>query len=400
MASRPDLPFSGITVLDLTQIYNGPYATFLMAMAGAEVIKIEPPGGEFLRRRDARSGAGVPFAMLNANKRSISLNLKSEAGRNLFLKLVEKADIVAENFAPGVMARLRIGYDTLKAINPRIIVASGSGYGQDGPYRDYPAMDLTVQAMSGVMSVTGFPDNPPVKSGAALCDFFGGVHLYGAIATALFQREATGRGGSIDVAMLDAVYASLASGIGMIHGERNDIPPRTGNSHGGLSLCPYNVYPAADGFIAIICNNDKHWSSLLAAIARQDLCDDSRFVSMRERVAHMAIVDELVADYTATRKRSDLFDHLIAHRVPCAPVRELTEVMADAHMHERGMLLEIDHPEQGRITVCRSPLRFGNQGQAEYRPSPAYGADNAAVYGAMLGLGDDERTALAQAGVI
>jgi len=394
------MPLEGVTVLDLTQIYNGSYATFLMAMAGADVIKVEPPGGEFLRRRDARSGAAVPFAMLNANKRSISLNLKSDQGRDLFMQLVAEADVVAENYAPGVMDRLGVGSDVLQAANPRLIVASGSGYGQSGRYRDFPAMDLTVQAMSGVMSVTGFAENPPVKSGAALCDFFGGVHLYGAIMTALYRRERTGEGTVIDVAMLDAVYASLASSIGMTYGERNDIPSRTGNRHGGLSLCPYNVYPAADGFVAIICNNDKHWQALLGAMDRADLETCEHLSTTRGRVAHMEEVDSLVSRWTATMTRAAVFDHLIAHRVPCAPVRELPEVMADEHLHERGMLFEIDHPDLGPITVCRSPLQFEGHAQAAYRPSPAYGADNAAIYRDLLGLDDDERAALAESGVI
>ena len=298
-----DFPLQGITVLDLTQIYNGPYATFLMAMAGAEVIKIEPPGGEFLRRRDAHSGAGVPFAMLNANKRSLSLNLKSNKGRMIFLDLVKRTDVVAENFAPGVMQRLGIDYDELKSINPKLIYASGSGYGQTGPYKSYPAMDLTVQAMSGVMSVTGYPDNPPVKSGAALCDFFGGVHLFGAITTALFHRERTGKGVAIDVAMLETVYPSLASNIGMVYGERDDVPPRTGNRHGGLSLCPYNVYPASDGFVAIICNNNKHWLALLTAMQRSDLADREDMHTMRDRVGQMDAIDELIGQWSQTFTR-------------------------------------------------------------------------------------------------
>lgn len=395
-----DLPLSGVQVLDLTQIYNGPYATFLMAMAGADVIKVEPPGGEFLRRRDARSGAGVPFAMLNANKRSVSLNLKTDRGRELFLDLVRSADVVAENYAPGVMDRLGLGYDVVSTINPRIVYASGSGYGIDGPYRDYPAMDLTVQAMSGVMSVTGFSENSPVKSGAALCDFFGGVHLYGAITTALFQRERTGKGARIDVAMLDAVYPSLASSIGMTYGERNDIPLRTGNQHGGLSLCPYNVYPARDGFVAIICNSDKHWLSLLEAMGRDDLKTSAEMATMRDRVRNMSAVDEMVKAWTSGFDKQELFEILIAHRVPSAPVRDLPEVMKDPHMHLRGMLTEIDHPEYGPITVCRSPLNFTGAPQQTYRPSPRYAADNAAVYGGLLDLDDSEIEALRNAGVL
>jgi formyl-CoA transferase len=396
-AQTDQQPLSGVRVLDLTQIYNGPYATFLMAMAGAEVIKVEPPGGEFLRRRDARSGAGVPFAMLNGNKRSISLNLKTERGRELFLELVKAADIVAENYAPGVMDRLGLGYDKLKEANPRIVFASGSGYGADGPYRDYPAMDLTVQAMSGVMSVTGFPENSPVRSGAALCDFFGGIHLYGAIVTALFRRERTGLGCRIDVAMLEAVYPSLASSIGMTYGERDDIPLRTGNRHGGLSLCPYNVYPASDGHVAIICNSDKHWQALLDAMGRTDLKDRPETATMRDRVARMAEIDDMVAAWSRQLSRDALFAKLVAHRVPSAPVRDLHEVIADPHMIERGMLLQIAHPHYGEITVCRSPMNYAGVPQAAYRPSPDYAADNAAIYAGELGLDLD---ALHQAGVV
>ena len=394
------LPLAGLRVLDLTQIYNGPYATFLMAMAGAEVIKVEPPGGEFLRRRDARSGAGVPFAMLNANKRSISLNLKAPRGRAMLLDLVRQADVLAENFAPGVMERLGLGYDVVQAINPRIIYASGSGYGSSGPYRDYPAMDLTVQAMSGVMSITGFPENAPVKSGAALCDFFGGVHLYGTIATALFQRERSGKGSRIEIAMLETVYPSLASSIGMTYSERSDIPPRTGNRHGGLSLCPYNVYPASDGFVAIICNSDKHWLCLVDAMARPDLKSDPRTTTMRDRVANMDAIDAIIGAWTSTQSRADLFAKLVAFRVPSAPVRDLSEVVADPHMHERGMLLEVDHPQYGTITVCRSPINYAGVAQPEYRVSPAYGVDNEAIYGGLLGITAGDLAALHQEGVV
>ena len=399
-ADEADMPLSGVRVLDLTQIYNGPYATFLMAMAGAEVIKIEPPGGEYLRRRDARSGAGVPFAMLNANKGSISLNLKSGEGVALFLKLVATADIVIENYAPGVMDRLGLGYEILQGIKPSLIYASGSGYGSDGPYRDYPAMDLTVQAMAGIMSITGFPDNAPVKSGAALCDFFGGVHLYGAITTALFQRSRTGKGACIEVAMLDAVYPSLASSIGMSYGARQDIPERTGNRHGGLSLCPYNVYPTRDGFVAIICNSERHWLNLLDAMNRPELATDPRMSDMRQRVANMDLIDEVIGAWTARMTREQLFSVLVAGRVPSAPVRELREVIDDTHMHHRGMLFEIDHPQYGQITVCRSPINFLGQEQARYRHSPDYASDNARVYGEWLGLPDLELLRLKEQGVI
>jgi formyl-CoA transferase len=292
------LPLDGVTVVDLSQIYNGPYATFLLATGGASVIKIEPPGGESLRRRGVVGGAALPFAMLNGCKQSLELDLKSEAGKDILRGLVSEADVLVENFAPGVMERLGLGADALQEINPRLVYAQSSGYGSSGPYRNYPAMDLTVQAMAGVMSITGFPDRPPVKSGPALCDFFAGVHLYGAIVTALYEREKTGRGRQVEVAMLDAVYASLSSSLGLFFGSGGDIPSRTGNRHGGLAEAPYNVYPTRDGFIALICVGEVHWRSLVTAMERPELANDPRFTSLGARVANIDEIDRIVGEWT------------------------------------------------------------------------------------------------------
>ena len=267
--SRPHLPLDGVTVIDFGQIYNGPYATFLMAMAGARVIKIEPKNGENMRRRGAVGGAMVPFAMLNSNKEFVTLNLKSEAGRRLAETMIARADVVLENFAPGVMDRLGLGPDHLMKLNPRLVYAAGSGFGWSGPYRDFQAMDLTVQAMSGIMSITGFADRPPVKAGPAVADFFGGVHLYGAVATALFDRERTGKGRFVEVSMFDSVYASLSSALGLYFGSGGAAAQRTGNRHSGMAEAPYNVYPAADGYLALICVSETHWKSLLKAMDRE-----------------------------------------------------------------------------------------------------------------------------------
>jgi len=394
------LPLDGVTVIDLSQIYNGPYATFLLATAGAAVIKIEPPGGESLRRRGVVGGAALPFAMLNGCKQSMMLNLKSEGGKAVLRDLVRTADVLVENFAPGVMQRLGLGAEALQAVNPRLIYAQSSGFGSTGPYRDYPAMDLTVQAMAGVMSITGFPDRPPVKAGPALCDFFAGVHLYGAITTALYEREKTGVGRQVEVAMLDAVYPSLSSSLGMHFGSGGDVPPRTGNRHGGLAEAPYNVYPASDGYIAIICVGDTHWRSLLTAMQRQDLADDPRFASLGDRVAHIDAVDELVGDWTRTQSKEALFAHLLAHRVPCAPVRSLDEVVNDPHMHERGSLQWQEHPELGRIVVQHSPLRFAGTEPCELVPSRPLGADTQSVLADRLHLSPEAIAALRDENVV
>jgi len=389
MAAR-GYPLDGITVLDLGQIYQGPYATFLMAMAGADVIKVEPPHGEPMRRRAQVSGGSVPLAMLNSNKRSITLNLKAAAGQALLKRMVRRADVLLENFAPTVMDRLGVGPEVLLAENPRLIYASGSGYGRSGPYRDNLAMDLTVQAVSGIMSVTGFPDGPPVKAGPALCDFLGGTHLYAAVMTALFERERTGKGRLVEVAMLDATYPTMVSNLGLYFGQGDAVPTRTGNRHGGLSVAPYNVYAARDGYVAIIVVTEEHWQNLLRAMGREDLSDDPRFDGNPARVKHLAVVDELVGGWIAGLTRQEAFETAQAHRVPTAPVRDLNEVVEDPHLHERGMLAWLDHPEVGRIAAPNSPLRFDGTPPMPLTPSVGLGDHNREVYVDWLGLDDDE----------
>lgn len=377
-------PMAGVVVIDLTQIYNGPYATYLMALAGATIIKVEPPGGEPLRRRGAVGGAGLPYAMLNGCKQSIMLDLKSEPGKQALRELAANADVLVENFAPGAMDRLGLGAALLQGANPRLIYASSSGYGRDGPYASYPAMDLTIQAMSGALQVTGFPDQPPVKCGPAIADFFAGIHLYGAIATALFERERTGVARRLEVAMQDAIYASLSSNLGMhwfgqavAAGE--DTVTRTGNRHGGLAECPYNVYPTQDGHIALICVGDLHWAALCREMGRPELTDDQRYRSLKDRVAHMDEVDDAIAAWTQQGTSTALFARLMAAKVPCAPVRGLGEVMEDANMHARGALARIDHPEFGNIIVQRSPLRYDGVPDLPLEPSHPLGADTEAV---------------------
>ena len=393
-------PLAGVTVIDLSHIYNGPYATFLMAMAGATVIKIEPRGGEHLRIRANLGGAALPFAMLNSNKKMVTLNLKSERGRSMFMEMVKKADVVVENFAPDVTERLGIGATVLQEANPRLIYASSSGFGRSGPYRDYPAMDLTVQAISGVMSITGFPDRPPVKAGPALCDFFAGVHLYGGIMTALYEREKTGRGRTVEVSMQESVYPSLSSNLGMYHGRGGKVPPRTGNRHGGLAEAPYNVYPAQDGYVAIICNNNRHFHALLAAMGREELKDDARFRDLKSRIANIDLVDDLVGKWTADVKREALTELLRTHRVPHAPVRDLEEVVNDPNMHARGSLQWMDHPEFGRVVLPHSPIRFDGTPLLALTPSGRLGAQNADVYQDWLGIPAEEYDQLTKDDII
>ncbi len=399
--AQTGLPLSGVTVIDLGQVYQGPYCSLLLARAGAEVIKVEPLGGESARRRAMLSaGASLPFAMLNSDKKSVTLNLKSADGRTLLTQMVRRADVLLENFAPGVMDRLGLGYEILAEINPRLVYASGTGFGLTGPDRDRLAMDLTVQAMAGVMSATGFADGPPLKAGPAMADFLGGVHLYGAIVTALFDRERTGAGRLVEVAMQEAVYPTLASNLGLLHSEGPDAVARTGNRHGGLAVAPYNVYSASDGHVALICNADSHWRDLAVAMGRPELADDPRYATNAARCNHMDAVDALVETWTRTQTRAELFEIARASHLACAPVRTLAEVANDPHMHARGMLNWVDHPELGRVVLPDSPLRFAGAEPAPLTPSRALGADNAAVYGDWLGIGPEDLDRLKREGAI
>ena len=368
MPAGANRPLAGITVLDFGQVYQGPYATLLMAKAGADVIKIEPPQGEPLRRR-APPGKSTtfPIAMLNSNKRAITLNLKHERGRALLFRMVERGDVLLENFAPGVMDRLGVGWEVLHRINPRLVYASGSGYGLTGPDRDNLAMDLTIQAVSGLIAATGFPEGPPVKAGPAVVDFISGIHLYAATLTALFERERTGRGRLVEVAMQEAAYATLTSQL-HAYFETGKAPPRTGNaSHGRV---PLNVYPTNDGYVAMNIAVEEHWHNLLRAMGREDLRDDPRFADNAARVANREATDALVAAWTRTLGKMEAFAIAKRHRIPLAPVRDVDEVMRDRHMHERGMLEWIEHDEIGHIVVPTTPLRIHGADPVETVPEP------------------------------
>lgn len=390
-------PLEGVTVVDLGQIYNGPYCTLLLALLGARVIKVEPPGGEHLRKRAANFGAGLPFIMLSSSKECVTLNLKTVRGRELLLEMVRRSDVLVENFAPGVMEKLGLGYAVLKEVNPRLIYAQSTGFGSRGPYAHYPAMDLTIQAIAGVMSVTGFPDGPPLKAGPAIADFFGGIHLFGGVMAALFRRERTGLGDRVEVAMLDAVYPSLMSSLGAYFG---GLPSRTGNRHNGLTVAPYNVYPAMDGHIAIFCVSDDHWCNLLKLIGRTDLLGDERYADMSKRAQRMDEVDHLVESWTRLHRRDEMFQLLTEAGVPCAPVRQLGEVVNDPHLQERGMVVEIDHPQRGRVKVIGSPIRLDSQPELALVPAAELGQHNRQVYCGWLGLSQEELADLQARGVI
>jgi len=388
--NRRNRPLDGVVVLDLGQVYQGPYATYMMARAGATVIKIEPPGGEPTRQReDISRGSGVPFAMFNSHKKCITLDLKTEHGKRILKKLAVKADVLLENYAPGVMDRLGIGWSVLHEINPRLVYASGSGFGLSGPDGDRPAMDITVQAASGMMSVTGFPDGPPVKAGPSIVDFLSGAHLYAGVLTALYERNFTQVGRFVEIAMQETVYHSLASNL-VYYYDFGEVPPRTGNQHGGRSAAPYNVYATKDGHIAIIGIKDVHWTNLLQVMGREELMQDKRLATKVERVRHIDEVDAIVGDWMKNVTRDEACALLSKHKVPHAPVRDAVEVTHDAHMHERGFLEWLDHPQFGRIAVADSPLRIHGADRLPVMPSARLGEHTHEVITSVLDVSEEQ----------
>jgi crotonobetainyl-CoA:carnitine CoA-transferase CaiB-like acyl-CoA transferase len=381
--------FDGVRVLELGQIYLAPYCGLLLAQLGADVIKVEPPGGEQLRFRAHMPVESHEFLMLNSNKRSVVLDLKTDAGRQALLDLAATADVLIENFAPGTMERLQLGPERLLEHNPRLVVASGKGYGSTGPYAHMSAMDITVQAMSGAAATTGMPDGPPTKAGPSFVDFSAGIHLFGAISAALFQRERTGRGQIVEVSMHDTVYPMLASSLGGLHNDPGrQLPERTGNRHSGLALAPYNIYPASDGWLAIICISERHWRGAATALGRPELVDDARFRTEKDRVANIDAADEEVSSATRTRTRAELVRDLQAAGVPCAPVKSVREVDTDEHLIQRGMIQYIEHPAKGRVPVPGCPLKLSDSPVGPLRTAPPLGRSTEEVLAELSGVAE------------
>nr|WP_277817689.1 CoA transferase [Dietzia natronolimnaea] len=379
-------------VIEMAHIYNGPYCGLLFAHLGAEVIKVEPLAGERLRSRARGDRDPHEFVMLNSNKKSVALDLKTQEGKDVLLRLLDKADVLIENYAPGTLDRLGFGAETLLERNPRLVIASGKGYGASGPYATMPAMDLTVQAMSGAISTTGFPDGPPVKTGPAFTDFSGGIHLFGGAMAALYDREKTGKGQVVEVSMHDTIYPMLTSALSMLYNSPDtELPERTGNRHSGLGIAPYNVYRASDGWLAIICASDRHWVRLAEALGIAHIVDDPRFADPVLRAENMDALDTMITAATSQLTRDELSGKLGIAGVPFAPVKTLREVDSDPHLIERGMIQYVEHPENGRVPVVGNPLRMSGDCESHsYTPAPKVAADQAEVLGRLLSIPVDQ----------
>ena len=396
-------PLAGLRVLELGQVYNGPYCGLLLAAQGARVIKIEPPGGEIIRRQAmSPGGASYSFLMLNADKLGVVLDLKNPRGRDLFLELVARSDVVLENFASGVLDRLALGWEVLHATNQRLILASGRGYRPGSAWERFGAMDFTVQAISGHMEITGFPDQPPVKAGATLCDMLGSTHLFAAILLALRDLERTGLGRPVEVAMLDATFPALMaySSPWLEHGID---PGRTGNRHSVPGSAPYGIYPTRDGWVAIMCVTDAHWASFARLTGDTELTGDTTLARQPGRHARRPWIDERTARWSAGLERSTVLERLATAGVPCAPVRALPDAVEDPYMLEQGLLRWVDVEGRGRVRVLGSPIQLREPGarQADLPPPsapPRLGEHTAHVLAEVLGLDAAAQAELARAG--
>jgi formyl-CoA transferase len=392
------LPLEGIRVIDLGQIFAAPYCTLQLAQMGAEIIKIEPPAGESLRRAaSSPGGVGYSFLMLNANKRSVTLNLRHPRGREIILELLERADVLVENYSAGVTESFGLGYDDLRERFPRLIYASAKGYASDGPWARLGAMDSTVQASSGLMSVTGYPDRSGVRTQATFIDMSTGSHLVSGILAALLQRERSGRGQKVEVAMLDVCVPALTGLIADQLQARK--PERLGNRH--RDVCPSDVYPAADGEILIFCLTEPHWRALARLMGREELIADARFKNHATRLANVEEVDRAVAGWTRGRRREELIAALIAAGVPSAPVRTIEELTADPEVARRGMLLHSEFPTRGAIKVTGLPIKLSESSRSAHtrmRP-PVLGEHTAEVL-ASVGIDAAELKRLRSDGVI
>lgn len=377
-----------LVIVDLTRILSGPYCTLYFADWGATVIKIEPPGGDDTRRWGPPfiDGESAYFLSVNRNKKSVVLDLKTDEGRQHVRDLVIQADVVVENFRPGTLDRWGLGYDALKALNPRIILASISGFGQDGPYRDLPGYDLIAQGMGGLMAVTGTLGQPPVKAGFSLADIGAGMWAALGILTALYRRERTGEGAWVDVSLLDTMMA-WQTYLAQNYFATGRDPVPLGNAH--PSICPYQTFKAQDDYLNIAVGNDKLWRDFCEALDRRDWADDPRFITNADRVEHREILVDMIEEVLATRPVGYWIERLKSRGVPCGPVYRLSELYRDPQVQARFMKVPLQHPRLGKIWQVGNPVKFrGSQGNwTEWTPPPELGEHTQEVISAVSSNG-------------
>src|SRR4051812_39510475 len=402
----------GVRVLDMTHVQSGPSCTQILAWLGADVVKLEAPTGDITRKqlRDLPDVDSLYFTMLNCNKRSITLNMKSDRGKEIFTEMVKEFDILAENFGPGAVDRMGFPWEKLQEINPRLIYASIKGFG-DGPYTHFKAYEVVAQAMGGSMSTTGFEDGPPLATGAQIGDSGTGIHTVAGILAALFQRERTGRGQRVTVAMQHAVLnlcrVKLRDQQRLAHGPLNEYPnrefgdevPRSGNaSGGGQPGWAVRCAPGGPNDYIYVIVQPVGWEPITKLIGRPELVDDREWSTPEARLSKLDKMFQMIEEWTIGHNKWEVLAKLNAHNIPCGPILSTKEIIEDTSLVDNEMVVTVPHPERGDFATVGMPIKLSDS-PADVRRSPLLGEHNHDVYGE-FGLGDDELAELKANGVI
>jgi crotonobetainyl-CoA:carnitine CoA-transferase CaiB-like acyl-CoA transferase len=400
MNSGQTAPLAGIRVLDLTRVLAGPYCTMFLGDLGADIVKVEEPGvGDDTRLWGPPfvGGESAYFLCINRNKKSLSLNLKSEQGAELLRKLAARADVLVENFRPGTMARLGLGDQELRAVNSQLIYASLSGFGADGPMKDWPGYDLIIQAWGGLMSITGMPDGGPTKVGVAIIDIVAGLMLGKAIVAALFARERTGIGQKIETSLLEAEVACLIN-AGSNYLVGGSVPGRWGNAH--PNIVPYQSFETRDGYLVVGVASEAIWRRLCGGIGRPELTDDPRFAKNPQRVENREELIQILASAFRDRDTATWMSLLSQAGVPCAPVQTIDQVFNAPQVKHREMVTEIEHPTAGRIRMAGLPVKLSATPASIRLPPPLLGQHTAEILATWLGLDANSIEQLKNDGVV
>jgi crotonobetainyl-CoA:carnitine CoA-transferase CaiB-like acyl-CoA transferase len=392
-------PLEGVRILELGQIIAGTYGGQVLSDMGAEVIKIEAPEGDLGRNPSVAPYRGLSglFLTFNRNKQSVVINLKSEAGRKVFYDLVKIADVVIDNFRPGVLERLQIDYPTLSRINPRLIQCSVTGFGTEGAYKDYPALDIIIQAISGHMAITGEPGRPPVRVGIPLGDLSGGIFACKGILAALYARERTGEGRRVELSMFDAMLNLLSYMVTMwlTNGE---LPQPPGSAHD--YTVPWQAFPVKDGYLVVATRENAFWRRLCEVLEEPGIAEDPRFANNADRVQNKAVLLPRLEAVFRTRSVADWLERLRAAGVPCSPVNHFDKAFAEPPVAERDMIVEYDHPDVGKVRLPGNPIKMSGVSGTISKPAPRLGQHTEAVLKTLLSLSAEEIASLRRQGAI